>query len=42
MIDLKHAYERVDHKALAVALASGPLPATVAELLLQIYRAPAR
>ena len=40
MIDLKQAYERVDHTALAVALVNGPLPPTVAELLLQIYRAP--
>ena len=40
MIDLKQAYERVDHSALAVALTAGPLPAPVAELLLQVYRAP--
>ena len=40
MIDLKQAYERFNHEALAVALAQGPLPATVAELLLQVYRAP--
>ena len=40
MIDLKQAYERVDHMALAVALANGPLPPVVSELLLQVYRAP--
>ena len=40
MIDLKQAYERVGHGALAVAMAAGPLPALVAELLLQVYRAP--
>ena len=40
MIDLKQAYERINHGALAVALAQGPLPATIAELLLQVYRAP--
>ena len=40
MIDLKQAYERIDHTAPAVALAGGPMPPPVAELLLQIYRAP--
>ena len=32
--------EKIGHKALAVALVNSPLPAHVAELLLQIYRAP--
>ena len=40
VIDLTQAYERTDHTALAVALAAGPMPPPVAELLLQVYRAP--
>ena len=40
MIDLKQAYERIDHGALSVALVGSPLPAPVAALLLQVYTAP--